>query len=278
MDSAAGLAPFGHLAWGYHSRAELLSRAAEYIADGLRQNQYIAYAADRSHEQLRAELVAMPGIGQHLDSGRIEAWPTRDYYVYCPDTDVIDADGAVAKYLDAVDQATAKGYSVFRAVSDVTPAARTAEQRDALARLEHLVDRQMAELPFSALCAYDVDQLGAAADELICLHPFVSEGSVMFRIYADPDAELDLALAGEIDAASDELFDAALRRLWPLLRGNILRIGAKKLEFLGHKQLYAVEERAREHDRKVVRATNQPTITRLIEVLGLTHVRVDAAS
>ncbi|ORW05938.1 MEDS domain-containing protein [Mycobacterium kyorinense] len=278
VDSAAGLVPFGHLAWGYHSRAELLSRAAEYIADGLRQNQYIAYAADRSRDELRAELAAMPGVGQYLDSGRIEAWPTSDYYVYCPGTDIIDADSAVAKYLDAVKQAIAKGYSGFRAVSDVTPAARTPEQRDALARLEYLVDQQMAVLPFSALCAYDIDQLGGAAGELICLHPFVSNKSAMFRIYADPDAELDFALAGEVDAASDELFDLTLRRVWPLQRGNTVRIGAKKLEFFSHRQLCALEERAREDDRKVVLTTNRPTIIRLIEVLGLTHVRADAAS
>jgi anti-anti-sigma regulatory factor len=276
VDSAAGLAPFGHLAWGYGSRAELLSRAAEYISDGLRQNQYIAYARDRSHEVLRSELASMPGIGEHLDSGRIEVWPTDDYYVYCPGTDVIDADGALAKYLDAVNQAIAKGYSGFRAVSDVTPVARTPEQRDALARLEYLVDQQMAVLPFSALCAYDIDQLGAAADELMCLHPFVSEGSVMFRIFADPDAETDFALAGEIDASSDELFETALQRVWPLLRSNTVRIGARKLEFIGHQQLCTLEERAREHDRKVVLSTDQPTVARLIEVLGLSHVRANA--
>lgn len=278
VDSAAGLAPFGHLAWGYHSRSELLSRAAEYIADGLRHNQYIAYAADRSREELRTELAAMPGVAEHLDSGRIEAWPTGDYYVYCPGTDVIDAEGAVANYLDAVEQATANGYSGFRAVSDVTTVARTPEQRDALARLEYLVDQQMAVLPFSALCAYDIGQLGTAADELMCLHPFVSSGSVPFRLYADPDAETDFALTGEIDASSNELFDAAVQRIWPLLPGNTVRIGAHKLEFISHRQLCALEERAREHDRKVVLATNQPTITRLIAVLGLTHVRVDTAS
>ncbi|GBE68298.1 hypothetical protein MFM001_47600 [Mycobacterium sp. MFM001] len=277
VDSAAGLAPFGHLAWGYRERTELLSRAAEYIADGLRQNQYVAYARDCSRAELHAELAAMPGIGEHLDSGGIEVWPTDDYYVYRPGTDVIDADGALAKYLDAVEQAIAKGYSGFRAVSDVTTVARTPEQRDALARLEYLVDQQMAVQPFSALCAYDVNQLGTAANELMCLHPFVSSGSVTFRLFADPDAEMDFALAGEIDASANELFDTTVQRIWPLVPGNTVRIGAHKLEFIGHRELCALEQRARQHDRKVVLSTTQPTVTRLVEVLGLTHVRVDTA-
>src|SRR5215469_1920790 len=91
VDSAAGLTPFGHLAWGYRGRAEFLSRAAEYIADGLRLHQYVAYAGQGTREALRSELAEMPGIGEYLDSGSIEATPAEDQYVYLPGTDVIDA-------------------------------------------------------------------------------------------------------------------------------------------------------------------------------------------
>ncbi len=276
LDSAAGLTPFGHLGWGYRDRGEFLRRAAEYIADGLRHHQYIAYAGAASREALRAELARMPGIGERLDSTGIEAIPAEDYYVYLPNSDVIDADASVAKYLAGVEQAIADGYTGFRAVSDVTPVARTAEQREALARLEYLVDQQMAVLPFSALCAYDMSELGVAATELMCLHPFVSKGSVTFRLYADPGADVDFALTGEIDASADKLFDTTLQRIWPLESGNTVRIGAHDLEFISHQQMFMLEERARQQDRKVVLSTNQPVINRLVDVLGLTHVRAAA--
>ncbi|MCV7400825.1 MEDS domain-containing protein [Mycobacterium fragae] len=276
LDSAAGLAPFGHVAWGYQNRAEFLSRAAEYIADGLRQNQFIVYAAQGTRETLRAELAAMPGVGEYLGSGRITAIPAQDYFVYLSGSDVVDADAALARYLSVLEWAIANGYTGVRAIANVTPVARTAVQRDALARLEYLIDQRMAVLPVAALCAYDTGVLGAAAEELICLHPFVSEGSVKFRLYADPDADVDFALAGEIDASADALFETTLRRVWPLESGHTLRIDAQRLTFISHQQLVMLEERAREQDSKVQLWTEQPVINRLVDVLGLRHVRADA--
>jgi DcmR-like sensory protein len=273
LESAAGLTQFEHLAWGYRDRAEFLSRAAEYIADGLRLNQYVAYVGEGTREALRSELAKMPEIGEHLDSGGIEATPADEHYVYLPGADMIDADAAVAKYLAAVDESIVKGYSGFRAVADLTPVARTPEQRDALTRLEYRVDQQMAVLPFSALCGYDMSELGAAAEELICLHPFVSKGSVTFRLYADPEADVDFAITGEIDAAANKLFDTTLQRVWPLESSHTLQIGAQELKFISHEPMFNLEERAREQDRKVVLSTNQPAITRLVDVLDLIHVR-----
>lgn len=274
VDSAAGLDPFGHLGWGYRDRDEFLARAAEYIVDGLRQNHYIAYAGERTREGLRSELAAMPGVGGYLDTGAVAAIPAEEFYIYGPGPSVIDADAAVAKYLAAVEQAIANGYSGFRAVSDVTPVARTPEQRNALTRLEFLVDQQMAVLPFSALCGYDMGALGVVANELVCLHPFVSAGSVPFQLYADPDADSDFALTGELDASAAEVFGAALQRVWPLISRRTVHMGAQELEFIDHQQLHRLDERARAHNCEVVISTNQPTVRRLVDLLELTHVRV----
>jgi anti-anti-sigma regulatory factor len=264
------------MAWGFRDRAEFLSRAAEFIADGLLQNQYIAYSAEGTREELRSELAQMPGIGAHLDSGHIAPIPADDYYVYLPGTDILDTDAALARYLAVLEWAIANGYTGVRAVADVTPVARTAEQRDALARLEYLIDQRATVLPVAALCAYDMSVLGAAAAELICLHPVVSEGSVKFRLYADPDADVDFALTGEIDASANALFATTLRRVWPLESGHTLRIDAQDLTFIGHQQLVMLEDRAREEDRKIQLWTEQPVINRLVDVLGLIHVRADA--
>lgn len=278
LRSAAGLTPFGHLAWSYTERSEFLHRAAEYIADGLRHNQYIAYAGEGTRDALLSELAAIPGIAEHLDSGRIEAFSAEDYYTFCPGTDVIDSDAAVARYLSAARQAIANGYSGFRAVSDVTSVARTPAQRDGLARLEYLVDQQMAVLPFSAMCAYNARELGSAAGELMCLHPFVNAGSVMFRLYADRDTGTDFTLAGEIDAGTNDLFDTTLHRVWPLVPGHTMRIGADELKFISHQRLCLLESQAREQNRNVILSTNQPTVSRLVDLLDLTHVQVAESS
>lgn len=275
VDSADGLAPFGHLGWAYRDRGEFLARAAEYIADGLRQNQYIAYAGERSRAELRSELAGdapSPWISRHRRPGG----DTGSGVLHLP------ARHRCHRYRGGggkiPEQAIANGYTGFRAVSDVTPLARTPEQRDTLTHLEFLVDRQMAVHPFSALCAYDLNALGTAAHELVCLHPFVGTGSVLFRLYADPGANLDFALSGELDTSTDKVFDIALQRLWPLMSGRTLRIGADGLEFISHRQLYLLDEGARAHKCKAVLSTSQPAVAQLIELLDLSHARLDGTS
>jgi anti-anti-sigma regulatory factor len=275
LGSAAGLVPFGHLGWGYRDRAEFLRHAAAYIADGLRHSQRIAYVGEASGESLRAELTAMSQIDQRLDWGDVEITPATEYYHFRPG-DVIDAEPVVARCVAAAERAIDDGYRGLRTVVDVTPLARTPEQRDALARLEYLVDHEMAARPYALLCGYDTAELSTAAAELVCLHPFVGKGSVPFRIYANPDADVHFALAGEIDAASNDLFTTTLQRIWPLMTDHTLRIDASNLEFIGHQQLRMLEESAREQDRKVVLCTNQRTAVRLVDLLDLSNVRVEA--
>jgi 3-methyladenine DNA glycosylase/8-oxoguanine DNA glycosylase len=62
-DSAAGVGSFGHLGCKFHDRAEFHTGAAAYIADGISDNHWIEFVGAGSREQLRAELTALPGIG-----------------------------------------------------------------------------------------------------------------------------------------------------------------------------------------------------------------------
>jgi anti-anti-sigma regulatory factor len=275
LGSAAGSAPFGHLGWGYRDRAEFLRHAAAYIADGLRHNQRIAYVGEASGKALRAELTVMSRIDERLDWADVEITPATEYYHFRPG-DVIDAEPVVARCVAAAERAIDDGYRGLRTVVDVTPLARTPEQRDALARLEYLVDHEMAARPYAALCGYDAGQLSAAAGELVCLHPFVGKGSVPFQIFADPDTDVHFALTGEIDAASNHLFTTTLQRIWPLMTDHTLRIDASNLEFIGHQQLCMLEESAREQNRKVVLCTDQRIAVRLVDLLHLSNVRVEA--
>ncbi|MGH3970695.1 MAG: MEDS domain-containing protein, partial [Mycobacterium sp.] len=138
--SAAGLVPFGHLSCGFHDRADFLARAAEYIADGLEQHQFIAYVGEKSRDALRAELAGMPAIGER--SSDIQVTPIKDHYVFLPADHVIDVEACVAHYVEAARQARANGYMGFRAVVDATAVARTAKQRAAMTGLVYLVDQE----------------------------------------------------------------------------------------------------------------------------------------
>ena len=265
---------FPHLGCRYERRSEFLTGAAEYIAEGLRRNQRIVYVGDRSRGALRAELTGMPGVGDGLKSGAVEIRQSEDHYVFQSGSDIIDAHSAVASYEAAADDAIAQGYSGFRAVVDVTPVARTPEQREALARLEYLVDQKIALLPFSAMCAYDTSELGTAAAELICLHPLVEPGSVAFQLHADPHGASDCVLTGEIDACSTALFATTLQRVWPLVASDPLQVDARALEFIGPEQLRVLDESARRRNRNVVLCSDQRIVTRLAELIALTSVTV----
>lgn len=273
--SAAGLIPFGHLGWGFVDRPEFLARAAQYIVDGLNQNQLVKYVGEGSREEVRAELASIPDIAGGLDAGLVKVSSAGEHYAFRPGSDILDPEVAVAGYAAATAKAIADGYTGYRAVVDVTPVARTREQRDALAKLEYLVDQEMAVRPLSVLCAYNLSQLGATAAELICLHPYVSPGISAFQLYAE--SGIECALTGELDAASDELFVTTLQRILPLLADETPVIDARGLEFIDHRQLCNLDQYARSAGRHVVLRTDQLIVFRLASLLDLTNVAVKPA-
>lgn len=261
------------MGWGFHHRSEFLARAAEYIADGIRQNQLVTYVGEADEPTLRSELDAMPALAG-LDLAAVNTITAADYYVYQPGTDVLDAEAALGRYIATAEDAVSRGYNGFRAVVDVTPVARTEKQRESLAELEFLVDQQMAVLPFSAMCAYNVTQLGAAAGELLCLHPYVSAGSVNFQLFADPEPEVDFILTGELDAFTQDVFTTTLGRVWPLTAGTTLHIDARELSFVDHRSLIALSQVGRRHSSTVVLHTDQQFIGRILDLLDVPGVSV----
>lgn len=274
--SAGGLIPFGHLGWGYRDRAEFRARAAEYILDGLRQNQWIEYVGAGDPDRLRAELATMPEVADRLDADGIGVTPVMEFYTFRPGTDVVDPEAAVTDRAAAVEKATADGYTGYRAVVDCTAVARTSEQRDAFARFEFLVDQKMAVLPVSALCAYDIGRLPDDAAGLICLHPYVDPRAPGFRLYAAPGSHF--ALAGDLDARSDGAFAATLRRIWPPNGDDTVVVDADGLEFVSHRQLDLLDRLARADDREVVLRTRQPVPARVFSVLEFTNLRLEPLS
>ncbi len=272
VDSARGLAPHGHLCWAYRDRAEFRARAAEFMADGIAAGQWIEYVGSGSTEALRAELNELEGI--NADGAGIEVSPVGDFYRFTGHGDVVDPVAAVAARVDATEKALAAGYTGLRAVVDATAVVRSAEQRDAFARYEHLLDREMCVLPASTLCAYDAGELGSAAvAELACLHPVTKAGSAPFQLHAERG--VGFALVGDIDLSCDELFATTLRRVVPLSCGPELVVEGRAVQFIDHRRLLLLAEATQRAGATVVLRNPPSTAARVIEILKLPGVRVE---
>lgn len=268
--SAAGLIPFGHLGWGFRDRREFLSRAAEYIADGLARNQWVEFAGSGDRKQLRAELEMLRGV---VDIDRIAAvTPALEFYGVPEGSDIVDPEIAVATRAAVLRKALDLGYTGVRAIVDATSVAERPDQREAFAHFEFLTDRRMAQFPVSALCAYDLTRLDADAASLICLHPLVDENAPTFRIFTESGA--DFALAGEIDASCAPAFTTAIRRICPLIAHDEVVIDAHDLDYISHRQLLELDHCARSEERQIVLRSDQPILSRLAQLLDLSNIRV----
>lgn len=269
VTSAAGLIPFGHLGWGYHDRGEFLHRAAEYIADGLANQQWVEYVGAGTREELRAELASVPGVA---DVNDVRITPAPEFYGVPSGSDIVDPEVAVSTRSAAVQRAIDEGYSGFRAIVDCTSVSQTAQQREAFARFEFLIDQKMAVLPVSALCAYDLGRLPENVSALVCLHPYVNRKAPAFRLYAEPGA--DFALDGEIDSANEAVLLTALDHIWPLAGAEEIVVDVGGLDFISHRQLLKIDEYARQGDAVMLLRNPQPILSRVAELIDLTNIRL----
>ena len=253
VGTAAGLVPFGHACWAYRERGELAARGLEYAADGLAAGQYVEFVGPAGDLEFHAQLAELAARRAGHKGTRPDATGIHDlsgYYAYQAPGVVAPAQ-SVATLLAASDDALAAGYTGVRSIVDGTSVTRTAEQRDAYARFEYLIDRKMRTLPVGSLCVYDAGELGpAAVAELACLHPCISAGAALFRLYAEEDA--DFAIAGAIAGhAAEDLLRAALRHV-SLAPGRELIVDARRADSISEGALATFHQYARDIRRTAV--------------------------
>jgi MEDS: MEthanogen/methylotroph, DcmR Sensory domain len=284
VESAVGLGPGSHVGWGYADRAELRTRAGEYLSDGIAAGQRIEFLGSGSVEALRAELAGLAGAvpvarrRRQFNQDRIGVALVDDVYVFSGPDRVVNPVQSVAARVAATEDALAAGYTGLRAVVDATTLAGTSAQRAAYAHYEYLLDQQSSTLPLGTICAYDTATLGSAAvAEMACLHPFASRGASTFRLYAHDGAAF--ALAGEVDCSSVVQFADTLGRVLPLLLpvvpGPELVVDGRELEFIDHRGLLVLDRCAGELGLRLAMQTHRQTAAHIAEALGLQHLRVD---
>lgn len=274
VDSAHGHVPTGHLCWAYTSRSEFHSRAVEYLRDGLAAGQWIEYAGSGSTAALRAELGEVDGLGPALQTGTIAVSSVADFYALQTGS-TVDPRAAVQARIAATEQALAAGYTGFRAVVDATAMVASTEQRAAFVQFEHLIDQTMSTWPVTALCGYNLTDLGSSAvAELACLHPLTNRAAP-FQLYAEPDGSL--ALAGTVDRHCADLFAHALGHAAKLTpeQTQTLDLDVRHLTCLEPARLLDLNRLARDHDLHVVLRCAGPAVTQLIQQVQPSHLRAN---
>jgi len=270
VDELSGVGLHDHVCWAYDDPTSFRHSAVECLAGGIALGARVEYVASGSVAALCDDLDALDDI-ESLVSGDALRVSSLDA-TYRGEATPVDPEAQVAAYARATRAALDAGFTGLRVVAEATPLVRTAQQRDAFARYEVLVDRYMTGHPFSAVCAYRRSELGSEAlAEIACVHPLATEHAAPFQIFTDGPT---VVLVGEVDVWSSGLFERALARIDKPSRANEVVVDGSRLTFVDHRFLVALDAFAARHEVTVVitQVTHLP-VARMIAILALTRVR-----
>ncbi|WP_241666321.1 hypothetical protein [Mycobacterium marseillense] len=90
VGAADELGYFSHRGCRFDHRAQFHARAAQFLADGLDHHQRIEFVGAGDHEQLRAELVTLPGVGDRLERAGVGVMPVSQFYAVAAGTEIAD--------------------------------------------------------------------------------------------------------------------------------------------------------------------------------------------
>ncbi|MEU7574533.1 MEDS domain-containing protein [Micromonospora sp. NPDC049240] len=261
----------GHACLAYDDPVVFHAWAVEQVTTGLAAGEQVWLVGPEEADTVARRLGSVPGFDAARRRGAVRLFPVGHAYRH---DEVVDPERQVQAYARATTEALAAGHTGLRVLAEATSLVRTVAQRDAFARYEHRIDHWLRHRPMSAVCAYDRRVLGdAAIAELACMHPETNT-DVPFRLYAG-GGDAVVALGGELDPTDHRLFAAALERADPRPTAGRLVVDATRLRFVDHRSLLHLRDHARRHDAVAVLRTGRPATARLVELLGLTEVRVE---
>ncbi|MEV6493082.1 MEDS domain-containing protein [Actinoplanes sp. NPDC051633] len=251
-------APHDHVCLAYDDPATLEENARAFLTAGSRSGQRIWYIGPAGPP------VGVPARHLRLDTTYAEG-------------SAVDPREQAAVFIGAFHDALADGHRGLRVVAEVTPLVRTAAQREAFCRYEHLIDRFMAVHPLSGMCAFRRSALGAGdLDELACLHP-TTNVAVPFRMHACRPELGRATLSGELDLASEDALRRTLERTGlHRERGGVV-LDATGLRFADHRALQRLDRWATDHDTTLVLRASGDGLGRLAALLELDRLRVEVA-
>ncbi|MDQ2630766.1 MAG: MEDS domain-containing protein [Actinomycetota bacterium] len=239
IDSAGHLGLDGHACWSFEQEAGFTDAVLEFLAEGHRLGQRIAFMADEPVADQRERLAALGDVGKLADRGELLFFNLRDLY---PKGRAVDFDSQVALFAAATDASVADGYAGLRVAANVTDLATDPETREAHLRWESFADRALSVKPLTVLCGYRRDALSPQLlQDLAAIHPAANIGldSVPFHLFGQDG---DLVLAGEVDEFSSEALDRALG--FACNSGEAPSLNLEALDFIDHRGLEVLARHA----------------------------------
>ncbi|MGB2571937.1 MEDS domain-containing protein [Micromonospora citrea] len=259
----------GHACWSYDDPAIFEARAREFLLAGLTAGDRVSYVSPEPVPVVVERWNSTPRLREALQTGAAEIVSVEQMY----GDGILAHDAQLESYTTTIEAALTDGYTGWRIAADATCLVRDPRRREAFARYEHLVDRFMLTRPMSAVCGYDRTRLGELViEELACLHPTSDPGASLFHLHAGDDG---LVLDGELDTSNQDVFATALRRTDSGTGDVVIR--AADLRFIDYRSLVHLHRHAEGRHGDVVLRTDLAPASRLVALLGLTRVRVEAA-
>jgi len=203
LSSAAGLGLHDHACLAFSDDAAFLAAGLDFLADGERLGQRLAYAGSLQRDRLRERFGDL-GAAVRL-----------------------------ADHAAATERALADGFTGLRILAEVTDLVRDRSRVAAHVHWEGAADRYMAEHPLAALCCYDRRVLPAERmGDLACAHPALvgPDRLAPFRLFAGDDGAL--AVAGEVDVLAADAFGRVLELVTPP-EGDVV-LDLAPLTFMDH--------------------------------------------
>jgi hypothetical protein len=265
IDSAARLGLDGHACWGFEQRQEFTEAALDFLAEGQRLGQRIAFIGDEPVADQRERLDALGEVGGLIDRGALVLFELDMLY---PGARPVDVDAQLALYAAATDASLADGYTGLRVAAHVTELVADPAAREAHLRWECFADRALSTKPLTVLCGYRRDVLPPQLlGDLAAIHPAANSDrdAVPFHLFGQDG---DLALAGEIDHFSGEAFDRALG--FACAVGEPPPVNLEALEFIDHHGVEILARHARPPAGSERAVSNEPPVlNRICDLLGV---------
>ena len=262
-----------HLCRVFDDHADFRAAAVEFLADGLARGCRVRYIAAGDEETLRAELAPLERLPEAQRPGAVEVLSVSGTYA---GTERASTRGHRSR--STPPKPPARRWPTVSRASGSPPTSRCSSARPRNSTPSPATSTRSSRYitphrsPRSA--ATGGAELGDdTVAQLACLHPGGGAEQAPFRMHATPDA--DLALSGELDLTTVDLFAAAVDRAGLDDDRAEVVVDARGLEFADHRNLLVLERMADRYGRSVVLRTSRQWPERLVAALGLARVRVE---
>jgi DcmR-like sensory protein len=262
IDEAGGLQADAHICWAFEDRQEFVDASLEYLTDGLRYGQRLAYVGSEPVAEQRERLAPLGDVGGMIDTGTLLLFELSDLYRI---GEPVDVEMQVAAYAAATDAALADGYTGLRVAAQATDLVAEPETWDAHVRWESTADRVLSPRSLSAFCGYQREALPPQLmSDLAAVHPAANQaaGPVPFHLFGEDGG---LVLTGEVDLFCNDDLDRVLGFACNTRESLSLNLG--ELGFIDHHALNTLAVHA---SRGSCTIHNQPPVVdRLCDLLEL---------